>query len=419
MMNVRMKKFIIVTLILIAGGVGAFFYFRPGPQVTEYKFGTVSRDTIIKTVSESGEAFISDQYPISAPITGIIDELLVKNGDDIKQGQSLFRIKSTATNEDKQTADTALLNAQSNLNLAEQNKVTFQTQLEQAKKDLRNAEEAVVQMNNHLGDNKINPTTGKQYTQLEIDAIYSAREIARLSKTNAEQKFKDADIAIKAAQASVTSAQNNIQKLNDYTVTAPVSGKISNLTLNRGNYVSASSVSSVTAAATAPLLYILPNDRVGIKTSFNEVDAAHILPDQPATVTVDALSNEQFSAAVDRVDTIGIKSQGVVTYTVYLNLKDKEPRIRPGMTTIVEIEVSRNENVLVVPTSAVKPYQNGLALMQQSEDGSITYLPVKTGITDGVKTEILSGVTEGTRIITEIIEPESNGGGLIARPEIN
>ncbi|NTV31130.1 HlyD family efflux transporter periplasmic adaptor subunit [candidate division WWE3 bacterium] len=416
-----MKK-ILIWLIIIAGliGGGVYYYMSRPKPVTTYDFGTVELGSIVKTVSESGEAFISDQYPINATITGVIDELFIKNGDSVTAGQKLLTIKSTATDDDRKAAETTLLSAQSNLNLAEQNKYNYQIQLEQAKKDLRNAEEAIVQMNNHLGDNKINPATGKQYTQLEIDNIYATRDVAKLNKTTAEQRYKDADLSIKAAQGSVSNAETNLNKLKAATINAPVGGQISNLTVGRGDYVSATTTAiSAVGSASTPLLYILPSTDILIKAQYNEVDAALITPGQNATITVDALANEEFAGHVDRIDTIGTKTQGVVSYTVYLKLNAEDKRIRPSMTTVVEIEVARKDQALTVATSAVRPYQNGLALMQLQEDGTITYLPIKTGITDGSKTEIISGVTQGTKIITKVNEPETNGGGLIARPSTN
>jgi HlyD family secretion protein len=214
---------------------------------------------------------------------------------------------------------------------------------------------------------------------------------------------------LESAQLSVTKAQNGLQDAKDtlanYYVRAPFGGTVAKLNVKTGD-----PANSNTAVAT-----LIANEQV-VDIPLNEVDVAKVKVGEKATLTFDAIDSLTLTGKVASIDTIGTVTSGVVNYTVTIAFDTTDPRVKPGMSTTASIITQVEQDVLTVPSSAVKNSPNGsyvLAFTTGSVDTSSTtslttatipqQIPVTTGISDDTNTEILSGLTEGQQIITRSI----------------
>ena len=97
-----------------------------------------------------------------------------------------------------------------------------------------------------------------------------------------------------------------------------------------------------------------------------------------------------------------MEESGVITYNAYLSVTDQDERMLPKMTANVTIETNFRENAIVIPTKALKPYQNGKGVQVARSDSKgkqvFEYVAVKTGLKSGSQVEIISGLEEGTVI---------------------
>lgn len=244
------------------------------------------------------------------------------------------------------------------------------------KKALDAAKQAIITAGQNITLDQVGNSTGESPISLQI------------SKNSLEKQT--ADIASEKAD------------LAKYTIVAPFSGTLSAVNLNVGDSASGS------AAAT-----IISKSQIA-QLSLNEVDVAKIALGNKATLTFDAIPDLTLTGKVIQVDSIGTVSQGVVSYTVKIGLDSQDARVKPGMTVNAAIQTGTAQNVLIVPSAAVKT-SNGASyvlVFDPALDTSVTgmvnitsavapsQVPVTTGLSDDTDVEIKSGLTEGEQIVT-------------------
>lgn len=209
---------------------------------------------------------------------------------------------------------------------------------------------------------------------------------------------------LRSSQLSVTKAQNSLQDakntLADYYVRAPFAGTIAAVAAKKYETASGALATLITTQKIAEL-------------SLNEVDAAKVTLGNKATLTFDALEDLTLTGEVVEIDTIGAVEQGVVSYSLKIAFDSQDERIKSGMTVNASIQTAVKQDVLTVPTSAVKT-QNGVSYVQVFDpaltdtggtQGVVLKTPpqqvmVEVGITDDTTVEIRSGLTEGQQIVT-------------------
>ena len=230
---------------------------------------------------------------------------------------------------------------------------------------------------------------------------------------DAQQTIESATVSdpldIATQQNAVQQQQANLQTaltaLADHTVRAPFDGVVAKVDVKKGD--PAGSGTTVATVISHDQLVVVP---------LNEVDVAKVKLGQKATLTFDALPDLMMTGTVSQVDSIGTTSQGVVSYNVTIVLDTQNDQVRPGMSASVTIISDVRQNVLLVPSSAVKT-QNGTSYVEVLDNpgAAVTgvtgvtsaapprQITVTTGISDDTSTEIMSGLTEGQSIIVRTI----------------
>ena len=223
---------------------------------------------------------------------------------------------------------------------------------------------------------------------------------------------------LKQKQAALADAR---LALADTQVRAPFGGTLASFTAKRGD--------SVSNGATVGTMI---SEQKIAQLSLNEVDVAHVQIGDKATLTFDAIEDLTLTGKVAEIDSIGTVSQNVVSYKVKIGFDTQDARVKPGMTVNASIQIDTKQDVLVVPSSAVKT-QNGVSYVQSFEpelsatsgpqgvtsDATPRQIRVEIGISDDTNVEIVSGLNEGQQIIVRTITgtatsntiPTQNTGG--------
>lgn len=230
------------------------------------------------------------------------------------------------------------------------------------------------------------------------DAVTEAQlSLAKLQAGADALDVQSSQLTIEQRENAVTQAQND---LADYTIRAPFAGTIANFTLQRGD-----TVGTGTSIAT-----LVGNDNIA-ELSLNEVDAAKVQVGDKATLTFDAIEDLTATGEVASVSPIGTVSSGVVSYTVKVAFDANDARVKPGMTVNASIITETAQDVLTVPSSAVKT-SNGTSYVlvvknPPAETSGVTLdeSPVQTEVTTGISDDtnivIASGLTEGETIVVK------------------
>lgn len=228
---------------------------------------------------------------------------------------------------------------------------------------------------------------------------------------------ENARLTVAQREASLQSAQ---EKLTDYTIRAPFDGIIASVDVKTGD-----SVSSGDALAT-----VVTQQKIAT-VSLNEVDIAKIKTGQKATLTFDAVDGLSITGEVISVDMVGTISQGVVSYDVDIGFDTDDDRIKPGMSVSAAIITDIKQDVLYVPTSAVKT-QGDISYVEQfpantGGSGSSTQIisetapqqtMVTTGLSDDTDIEIVSGLSEGDKIVTRTISSSAKTTTTTSAPSL-
>lgn len=183
------------------------------------------------------------------------------------------------------------------------------------------------------------------------------------------------------------------QTLANYTVKAPFDGIIAALSVKVGD-----TVTQGTAVAT------LVTQKQIATISLNEVDVAKIALGNKVTLTFDAIDGLNITGEVAEIDTIGTVTQGVVSYNVKISFDTQDERVKPGMSVSANVITEVKTDVLLVPNAAVQSDNNG-SYVQILDNGQPKSVAVVVGISNDTSAEIVSGLNEGDRVITQTIDP--------------
>lgn len=263
--------------------------------------------------------------------------------------------------------------------------------------------------------------------------------------------------SVKNAKNSLSDARENLKSLyddlEDYSIKAPIDGKIV-----QKNYKQGEKIDNNSSSSTKPLAIISDLSILTFDMNIDELDIANIEVGQEVSITADAYEGEEFSGIVDKVSVVGTSSQGVTTYpvTVIVN-SDNKDKLIPGMNVSASIVIEKVENVLRIPVSALRrgnvviaktdsdgveqkmpsgaPGANGTngansdskgnGKNQQSSNSDNPFLKnldipdgykavfVETGLTDDDYVEIKAGLNEGDTVVLPDVTVSSGFGMMM------
>jgi HlyD family secretion protein len=305
----------IVAATLVLAGAGYLLFGRQ--KKTKYKTATVARGEILSQVSATGTVNPVSRVTVGSQVSGIVDTVLVDYNDFVKAGQVLARI-------DPRNYQAALLQSSANLNSA-------RVSLNQAERNHVNAESLA------------------RHSLISEDQRLQAETDFELARTRLEQ-----------AQANYEQAHTNLAYT---TITAPMSGMVVARKVQDGQ--------TVAASFSAPELFNIADlARMQVEVAIQEADVGKLDTGMTATFKVDAYSDKSFEGRLVQIRNEPITNSNVVTYVGIVRVDNPDYLLKPGMTADVKIEVTRVQNVLVIPSSAMNPKLGSLLGLAAARPGS-------------------------------------------------
>lgn len=388
---------------IIVGTIVLFFVLRlillqkPNNELT-YQ---VKKEDLVDSVQVSGTYTTASLTQVFSPTKGVVDNLFVTNNEEVRKGQQLFHVQSTATEDQQKAAYSTYASALSALQQAQNAKQSLDAAMWAKQQSYISAQNTQNYKNTHND----NPATKTGYTDLEKQGIDRAVVQTQKDFEAAQQAYKTADVTVNAASAQVATTQSLYQETQSATVTAPIGGKIVNLLVQNGDQVNTGAAVNPTSAPSqittignqsSPVLIIANLDNPIISASISEDYITRISTGQKVYVVFDALRDKTFTGKVENIATVGTTSQGVVSYDARISADNLPVSIKPNMTALITIETLRKNSVIDVPNSAVVSGQDGPYVLEAKTHKKI---PVNIGVKGVSKTEIVSGLTEGSVIV--------------------
>lgn len=411
---------VVVLLIFILVGRSAGWIGKPNEL--EVELAKAQKVTIIEKVSASGTVQPVTEVKIAPEVSGEIIELLIEEGDSVKEGQTLVKIRPDTWESQLERAEAALSQQRANLEQSKSNLLRTQATFTRAKSEYERQE-----------------TLWKQKVISEADWQLAKQnfEVAKNDVASAEQSVEASRYVIRSTEASLSEARENFRKT---TVVAPMHGIVSKLIVKNGERV----VGTATMAGTE-MLRIADLNIMEVRVNVNENDIVRVHVGDTAIIDVDAYSadNREFKGVVTLIANTAkekVSEDAITEFEVrililtssYDDLVKAGNRFpfRPGMTASVDVMTTTKPNALSVPLASVTtrnpeeennegegdgPGSNARQTSDQNkpqkkvedkivvfvnENGVAKMVEVTTGISDYDNIEILSGIKEGTEIIT-------------------
>ena len=211
----------------------------------------------------------------------------------------------------------------------------------------------------------------------------------------AQGTLKLAQAQLDRAQIAVDQAQANLAKAS---LIAPFDGIVAAVNYNVGD-----------TAGLTPAADIVDVSNLQVKVMIAEVDMGKIKVGETAQMTVDALPGKMYHAKVIAFSPVGMVTQGVVNYSVTVAITNLNRDLKPGMTANLAINVDRRENVLLVPTRAVRTQGNQKTVTVEYKGQSIQ-VPVSTNLSNDTQVEITNGLQEGDVVVLNQTQTSQSGG---------
>lgn len=376
---------IIGIIILIVLIFGIWKITNSKPKQPQYQTSQVEKGTLITTVTSSGDITAGASLTVTTNISGIVKEVYVKNGDMVSAGQTIAEITPDRDSQQRQAAAWSnYLSAKNALATAQNNMNTLQSTLFKANQAFVN-------------DKGITNPSDQQ----KSDPKYIEENAEWLA---AETNYKNQTNVITQAQAAVTNSWLSYQQLSS-SITAPVSGTITNLTIATGLPIaSTATTNSTTNTNTAQQIATikLPNGKIQATVDLSEIDAAKVKPGQKVTLTLDALPNQTFTGKILLVNTNGSVSSGVTTYPTTIEFDTATDNIYPNMSVNANIITQIKNDVILIPSGAIQT-ANGQSTVRILKNGKVSTVNVEVGDSNDTQTEITSGLQEGDAVITSVI----------------
>ena len=409
---------------------------------------TVERQSLPVKISANGSVLPERSANVSPKSSGILKQLLVKEGDRVHEGQILAYMDASNLQGQYTQAQGQLAQAQANLDKTVagnrfQEIAQVAAQLTNDKAALASAESTFQQNQQLFRDGAL--------TQRDLITSRAARDQAAAQVRKAQQALdlqkvgsRPEDIA--TARGQVISAQGALQtiqaNINDTVIRAPFGGLVTKKFADPGAFVTPATAGSSASSASASILALASTNQIDAFVA--EANIAQIKVGQPVKIQADAFPGKTFDGKVVQVAAQATVTQNVTSFEVKTSVSDPQNLLRSGMSTHVDFNVGVLSNVLVIPTVAIVRQDgvSGVQVMgrQHGEQGGsqesrqnngqdsgqssgrngrrrTEFRPITTGVsTDDGKTVVLSGLNEGDRVMTSFPQgdrPQSRTPSLL------
>ena len=369
----KIPRFIryLIPILLIISALWGLKVYSSSQDVAPPATARVSRDTVQETVLATGIIEANQLVSVGARVSGQIETLAVKLGQDVLKNDLIAQI-------DSQDQQNAVLQAKATLANIEAQIAATRARLTQSKHDLAREKELLV-------------------------SDFTSSENVEAASLNVQVYEAD----LKALQAQLSSAEvsvSNMQLALDRTsIHAPISGTVVAIVVDEGQTVNASQ-------STPTIVKIAELDTMVVKAEISEADIVQVRPGEDVVFSILGEPGHEYAATVREVEPAPseietsdtISSDEAVYYNAMMEVDNPEHTLRIGMTTQVSIILDSAEDVLSVPAAALQPDRQGSYQVQVYDPvtGERNTKTVEVGLNNDVTAEIISGLTEGEQVIT-------------------
>jgi HlyD family secretion protein len=394
----RRKRIIwaVIALLIVGGaGYGVTAALRPSRVIDPSKIAAVERGDLARVVVATGKIQPLFKVELKSKASGIVKKIYVDYGDRVKQGQVLAEL-------DKIQLEAAERASRANLQAAEAALDSARATLERNKVDAEGPDVPYMKLNmgraqqmfkDGVMSKSLVEDAEKNY-QLALNKQVSAQR--NLAVSRAEIAKSEAQMA--QAKAALENAQED---LHNSTIVSPIDGLVLSRDVNVGDAVS----SILVLGSQATLIMTLGDvSEVYVQGKVDEADIGKVYLNQAARIVVESFKDKKFTGKVTKISPLGKEKDNVTTFEVRVSISNPTGELKANMSANAEILLEEKKNVLMIPEAALIYDKDRKASVEspdpKAENGK-KKAEVKLGISNGVKTEIVSGLNEKDQVILQ------------------
>jgi HlyD family secretion protein len=379
---------ILIVIVLVAATRGS-------TKIDPSKLGKVERGDLAKSVVATGKIFPITNVEVKSKASGIVQKLLADYGETVKKDQVLAEL-------DKQEILAQVNQEKASLQAAEAAARAADADLQRAKVDAEGPDVPMLkrayERAQKMAKDGVVSDSALDDAQRNYELAVNKQQLGKANVVSATSKLKQAEAQVAQAQALLDEKE---KEYRNSTIVSPIDGMVLSRDVEVGSAVS----SILVLGSSATLVMTLGDIReVYVKGKVDESDIGKVYLGQPARIKVESYKDKTFSGKVTKISPMGVEKDNVTTFEVRVSIDNSSGELKSQMTANAEILLEEHKGILMVPEGALiydKDRKASVMVPDPAAKDGRKKLDVTVGISNGSKTELLSGLKEGQQVILQ------------------
>ncbi len=383
----------LLLVLLIAGGLIAAT--RGGTKIDPSKLQKVEKGDLAKSVVATGKVTPITKVEVKSKASGIVKKLLVDAGDKVKKGQLLAQL-------DKEEIEAQVEQSRAAAQASEANVKSTEADFERAKVDAEGPEVPLLKRayERAVGMAKagVVSTSALEDAQKNYELALNKQNVSKAQMTVLKAKTAQAQGQLGRDRANLKQLE---EQLSYTDIESPIDGVVLSRDVEMGDAVS----SILVLGSSATLVMTLGDtSSVYVKGKVDESDIGKVYLGQPARIKVESFKDKTFNGVVTKISPMGVEKDNVTTFEVRVSINNPGGELKAEMTANAEIILEEHKNVLQIPEGAIvydKDKKASVEIPDSKAKEGKKKIAVNIGISNGAKTELLSGLKEGDQVVLQ------------------
>src|SRR3954447_7628924 len=391
----RKRLYLLLGGVAVVGAAAAGFVTLRGASVDidPSKLATVERGTMVRSVVATGKVEPITKIEIKSKANGIIQALRVNVDSVVTDGDVLVELDKDLLLAQQRGAEANLLAARAALEGAEA----------QVKKNTVEAEGPDVEFARRAYERARSLFDQHLIAQSALDDAHSAVDVAENKRRAAQSQLFVSQARVSEATAQVAQAKaaadRAAEDLANATIRAPIPATVLTRDVEVGSPVS----SILNLGANATLVMTLGDiDQVFVRGKVDEADIGRVQMGKVARIRVETFRDKVFNGRVTQISPMGVEKDNVTNFEVRVSIDNPGKELRANMTANAEIVLEEHPNSLILPEAAINYDGQKNAFVDLADPGAKNghrRVPVKLGVGNGTRIQVLEGVKEGDKVV--------------------
>lgn len=383
---------VLVLILIVVGLVAAT---RGGGKIDPSKLAKVEKGDLAKSVVATGKIQPVTNVEVKSKASGIVQKLLVDYGDTVKKGQVLAEL-------DKQQILAQVNQQRASLEAAEAAGRAAEADLERAKVDAEGPDVPLLkrayERAQGMAKDGVVSASALEDAQKNYELALNKQQLGKANVISSAAKLRQAQAQVSQAKAQLEEKE---EEYRNSTIVAPLDGMVLSRDVEVGD-----AVSSILVLGSSATLVMTLGDihEVYVKGKVDETDIGKVYIGQPARIKVESYKDRTFVGKVTKISPMGVEKDNVTTFEVRVSIDNAKGELKSQMTANAEIILEEHKSVLMIPEGSLIYDKDRKASVEvpdpNGKDGK-KKISVTVGISNGSKTELLSGLKEGQQVILQ------------------